>query len=100
VITYTKFTESSHELYRILMKDVIDLVSEQVTHLTIVPDEQIHFIQFDNLLTQKPDVKVDYKNLDYLIHDFTISRAESAFIFSSLKNKKRQHQIEKSALSF
>lgn len=91
-ITYQKFTDSSYDLYRILIKDVLDLIDDQVTHLTIVPDDQLHFIQFDNLLTQESESHVNYKGLDYLILDFTISRSESAFIYSTLKNKDRQHK--------
>jgi len=91
-ITYSKFTNSSHQLYNILMKDALDLLGEETTHLTVVPDEQLHFIQFDNLLTQKPKPETFYKDLDYLINDFTISRSESAFIYSTVKNKPRQHK--------
>lgn len=94
-ITYSKFTSSSHELYRIVLKNVIDLLDETVTHLTIIPDEQIHFIQYDNLLTSEPIANQKYKELDFLINDYTISRSSSAFIYSTVKNKIRQHKKHK-----
>lgn len=90
-VTYSKFTNSSHKLYNIILKDVIEQMDDKVKYLTIVPDEQLHYIQFDNLLTEKPIGVQDYKDLDYLINDYTISRAASAFMYSSVKKKSRRH---------
>lgn len=91
-VNYAKFTHSSHELYRILLKDVIDEADTLVTHLTIVPDETIHSIQFDNLLVENPTGIENYKDLDYLLHDYSISRSTSAYMYTIEKLNTRERK--------
>ena len=91
-LTFSKFTESSYKIYEHVMKDVVEGLDDNITHLTIIPDEQLNFVQFDNLLMRPAKSKEHYKDLYYLVKHYTSSRAASAYIYNSLKNQPRHHK--------
>ncbi len=90
-VTFSKFSNSAHKIFNMVLVDVINELEDDVKYLTIIPDEKLHFIQFDNLLTEPANPNEVYRDLSYLINDFTISRAPSAYMFSTLKKRKRTH---------
>ena len=88
-LTFNLLTNSSLKIYDLVLSDVVSVISDKTHYLTIIPDDQLHFIQFDNLLTDAPKKKNDYQDLQYLIYDYTMSRASSAFSFLQLRNESR-----------
>lgn len=91
-LNYRMFTNSASKIYDIVFKEILLDLDKSVNTLIIVPDDDLHFIQFDNLLSSPAQSEVDFKNLDYLVYDFKISRASSAYIYSQLKQKKRTNK--------
>ncbi len=69
------FVESSVELYGRLVEPLIDEI--QTGSIIIMPDQVLHFLPFEMLLTHQPD-HADYHRMPYLIHEKTISYAQSA----------------------
>ena len=69
---YKLYSESSFELYSKLLGDIKDELEGK--QLTIIPDDKLSYIPFDALLTAMPDTsKMNFRNLPYLVHDFSIS---------------------------
>lgn len=90
--SFDLFSQASSKLYNIILKDVISDFDADINSLVFIPDNDLHFIQFDNLITSDAGNELDFKNLDYLINDFTSSRASSSFIFSQLRQKDRHRK--------
>ncbi len=85
---FMTFTETSNTLYKNLIKPL--QINKDINKLIIIRDDQLSFIPFEILLTDKPqDQKLDYSliNLDYLLEKFEISYSYSASI---LKNQSRR----------
>jgi len=89
-VTFELFTESSLNIYNSIFKNVDDSIDLEVKYLTIIPDEKLHNVQFENLISESPEVDLDYKSLNYLVHDFTFSRATSSYSFIKLKEEERR----------
>ena len=87
-VNFQNFTESSHQLYNILIDPIADmLTSQKIRNLAIVPDQTLNFIPFEALISELPNgSSPDYKSLSYLIRDFNINYQYSATIFSQSKN--------------
>lgn len=72
---YEAYVQKGHDLYKVL----IEPLGELKERLVIIPDGPLHYLSFDALLSDKPDLEgaKDYQNLDYLVNDFAISYANS-----------------------
>lgn len=68
---YFYYTQSARLLYEQLIAPLN--ISKDVTHLTIIPDNALHYIPFEALLTAPaPPVRCDYNKLEYLVQRFNI----------------------------
>ena len=87
---YRKYIQSAHAIYQSQLKPVLDHFPE-TRKIYVIPDGQLHHIPFEALISELPaDTKVNYKNLSYLIKDYTFSYANSAttlFKTKSLLNR-------------
>lgn len=85
---YQTFSSSAFELYNILLKDPLNLLSKNRNKkLIIVPDGLLGYIPFEILIKEKPEsTSVDYKNLDYLLNHHSISYAFSGSLLLKHQN--------------
>ena len=81
---FKNFVESSLFLYQLLLEPLLKetaAAADGIEELIIVPDEKISMIPFGSFITKKPEsAKVDYKNLDYLVKEYTIAYSFSSSI--------------------
>ncbi len=76
-VDFTKFSKNAHELYVILIEPILSLI--QNSRLVIVPDDKLSYLPFDAFLATSADTsKMDFSNLDYLVHHHAISYTYSA----------------------
>ncbi len=76
---FRQFAQSSHQLFKSLLAPVIPHLSENITHLQIIPDGKLNYIPFDLLLKSPSRLSnIDYRKLDYLLKDFAIGYGYSA----------------------
>ena len=82
---FRSFTTSSGSLYNILIDPVIDRIRGK--RLVIVPDGLLSYVPFELLLSSgRLEVTDSYRNLPYLLREFTISYGYSATLWrQSLK---------------
>jgi len=74
---YLNFTKNAYDLYKVLIEPVIP--SMQDYRLVIVPDDKLAYLPFDALLATAADTtRMDFRNLDYLLHHHAISYTYSA----------------------
>ncbi len=88
-----------HTAYEIFEKYFPKNLSPKVKHLIIIPDDVLHNVPFDALLTEvyKGETEsLDYSDLPYLIQDYDISYHYSATLF--LQNEVRQQKEKKEAV--
>jgi CHAT domain-containing protein/Tfp pilus assembly protein PilF len=73
------YTSSAHKLYQILIAPAQKEL-QNISRLFIIPDGLLSHIPFEALLTENPtQIKTtDYRNLPYLIQNYTIGYAYSA----------------------
>ncbi|MGB0931014.1 MAG: CHAT domain-containing protein, partial [Chitinophagales bacterium] len=80
------FTQTSTELYQILLQP-IEVHLSHSKHLILIPDDSLHYLPFECLLTpQNEDVSSESENdsfssLPYLIQSYKISYHHSATLF-------------------
>jgi CHAT domain-containing protein len=75
--TYNRYTSLAQELYSTLIEPVRDKIDGG--NLIIIPDGAISYIPFDALLTSKvPQGRPDYRNLPYLLKDFSVGYSYSS----------------------
>ena len=75
------YSESGNLLFELLLKDVLFNFRNKIDRLIIIPDDVLHHVQFDMLLTKDINLK-DFKNLDcskfaYLFNDYMVSQTYS-----------------------
>lgn len=75
----------ANEIAAIVIRPILKLLSENVTHLTIVPDAYLHYIPYEVLPTSSKNNFYSTKH-DYLIHKFTISYHNSIYLLSRGKD--------------
>jgi CHAT domain-containing protein len=74
---YIQYTRNGSDLYKLLIKPVVSAI--QNYRLVIVPDDKLAYLPFDALLESPADTtKMDFRNLDYLVHHYAISYTHSA----------------------
>lgn len=97
-ITYISHPDSTEEvfetyvftaryLYKKLFQKVQDQLSEEIRYVKVVPDDHLNFIPFGLLLSGKGDNPSSYKNLPYLLRDFTLSYTSSASDYIRVKKQ-------------
>jgi CHAT domain-containing protein len=74
---YLKYTRNAHYLYKTLIEQVVTYMDNY--RLVIVPDDKLSYLPFDAFLASEADsTKMDFRNLDYLVHHHAISYTYSA----------------------
>ncbi len=85
---FETFTDNSNALYHALVAPALG--KKKVENLVIVPDGILAYIPFESLISKKPVSRnLDYKNLYYLINDYTTS-----YVYSSDFLLKRAVEVE------
>lgn len=91
-LAFENYTKSSYWIYQTLLMPVLDELEPEVTQLIIVPDGKLSYAPWDILLTSSASSK-DYKALDYLLKDYSISYAHSASVlFNQIQNSVQSSQ--------
>jgi CHAT domain-containing protein len=87
------YTGALNYMYLNLVKPVEDLFKGK--KLIIIPDEEIGWLPFDELLKSKPEKdQTDYEGLHYLINDYTFSYGySSSLIFSKNRSSLRDAKV-------
>ena len=79
--TFKDFCESSQRIYETLLKKPLqDLLDKNVNpaKITIITDGVVNNLPFELLLTHLPDTTAtDYRNLPYVLQNYTINYAQS-----------------------
>lgn len=94
---YTIFCEEASWLYTHFLED--DMLKGK-QHLIIVPDQHLHYIPFEVMLTKAPKNKkdIDYQDLEYLIKTYNIHYEYSAAIMAN--SEKRPNTTSGKILGF
>ena len=83
------YIQKAHQLYQVLFEPVNPILkADNITHLTIIPNAQLHYIPFEALLQKKHKEDVDYKDLSYLINQYTVSYHYSATLWAFKQQNK------------
>lgn len=86
---YQSFTEIAHRLFQILLEPVLLHVPSPKS-LIIVPDQMLHDIPFEILLTKEPEkTKINYLNLPYLLLQSEVRYAYSATFLDASQKRPR-----------
>jgi CHAT domain-containing protein len=89
---FVDYTIAAYSLYNKLLKPFEKkLVGKS---LTIIPHDKLSYIPFDALLSQMADTSVmNFRNLKYLVRDYSISYSYSAtLLYNYFKNKKSSRE--------
>lgn len=81
------FAEQSSSLYKILVAPIRTHLDSDIDHLTVIPDGLLSWVPFEILVSQLPGSGAGFRDLDYLIQDFTINYAYSAGLWASEKER-------------
>lgn len=75
-----QYIRTSTALFDLLINPSKEILEDNVKHLIIVPDGAIWHVNFQALLSSKPgeNTSLDYRNLPYLINEYSSSFAYSA----------------------
>lgn len=83
--TFAFFQQHSYDLYqRIFAPIAMHLSSTQIKKLVIVPDGKMNEVVFQALLSKPSDPTIAYKDLPYLLNDYSISYLPSLAIYELL----------------
>lgn len=77
-----------HQLYQILMQDVLSVLDASIDQLLIIPDKQLGYIPFEFLLKKSLDHSI-FQPTDFLLSDYDISYAYSAALLAQQKSLKK-----------
>ncbi|WP_421764685.1 CHAT domain-containing protein [Ekhidna sp.] len=77
-IHYSQFTKSAHHLYQKLLQPILEKVSADVNHLILIPTDELSHIPWDLFIQNAPNEGQDYKNLNYVLNNYSVSYAHSA----------------------
>jgi len=85
---FVEYSVSAFGLYEILLKPMARKIKGK--DLTIIPHDKLSYIPFDALLSQLPDTSImNFRNLNYLVRDFTINYSYSATLLYDYLNLKK-----------
>lgn len=90
-ISPERFAASARDLYRLLLTPIEkNIRTEKIHSLKIIPDAFLGYIPFEVLLTKDPgaDTK-NFRDLPYVLRDYTIRYDWSALTFSSAERENR-----------
>jgi len=74
---YVQYTKDASDLYKTLIEPFAPTMQDY--RLVIVPDDKLSYLPFDAFLASAADTsKMDFRNLDYLVHHHAISYTYSA----------------------
>jgi CHAT domain-containing protein/tetratricopeptide (TPR) repeat protein len=86
---FNDYTSSAFELYRLIILPFSKSIEGR--NLIIIPDGVLGYIPFEALLTkQVSTAKLSYKQLPYLLNDFSVSYGYSSTLLINSKNNKRR----------
>ena len=96
---FTEFCWASQSLYNTLIAPIYESISGN--SLIIVPDGILSYLPFETLIKKMPqDIPLSqYRHLDYLIREFSVSYSYSATLFDQV-NKKQKILAAKKLLAF
>jgi CHAT domain-containing protein len=74
---YVRYASNASYLYKLLLEPITPSLPNY--RLVIVPDDKLSYLPFDAFLVTPPDTtKMDFRNLDYMVHHHAISYTYSA----------------------
>jgi CHAT domain-containing protein len=74
---YIQYTRDASNLYKLLIEPIVP--TYQNYKLVIVPDDKLSYLPFDAFLATPADTtRMDFRNLDYLLHHHAVSYTYSA----------------------
>ncbi|MCH2046151.1 MAG: CHAT domain-containing protein [Saprospiraceae bacterium] len=92
---YTNFVDNAYWFYENLVAPALK-DNKEVKHLSIITDGTLGHLPFEVFLTTKPEQKTAYKDLPYLIKQYSINYHNSAILMQDVYAKKRQSNNKKS----
>ncbi|WP_127344764.1 CHAT domain-containing protein [Ancylomarina longa] len=96
---YKSYTYSAHQLYKYLIHPNDSLIQNK--KLVIVPDGKMAYIPFGVLLKDQADTsRMNYRNLNYLIRNNTITYNNSATLGFTAKKSKSHFLSNNEVLAF
>lgn len=88
------FARYSFELYQKILESALKDVPPGKT-LLIIPDDVLHYLPFEALITAKLSGKWEFKDFPFLTKKFPVHYAQSASVFASLREKSKS-KLERS----
>lgn len=74
---YLSYADNAYSLFKFLIEPITPFMEN--FRLVLVPDDKLAYLPFDALLASPADTtKMDFRNLDYLVHHHAISYTYSA----------------------
>jgi CHAT domain-containing protein/tetratricopeptide (TPR) repeat protein len=83
---FEEFVSLSHYFYKLLLKDAIS--EESISKLIIIPDGMLNFIPFEVLITEKPHIDANYRDVSYLLEKYDVRYSYSSTLF--LRNNREK----------
>jgi CHAT domain-containing protein len=95
---YIHYLEAAHGLYQILIQPWESRIRNQ--SITLIPDDLLHYIPFDALLSTLPSEAdtLNFKDLDYLVRSHAFNYSYSAYLYMNRSNN--QKRANKNILAF
>jgi CHAT domain-containing protein len=88
---FCAYVDAANNLYNCLVSK--PLSGYYIEECIVVPDDKLVYLPFDALLATKPITnRVDYRNLDYLVHHYSFSYAYSATLYLEYLQKKTRNR--------
>lgn len=93
---YQNYCTTAYQLYESLLKQPVTALSATVEELIIIPDEELNYIPFTVLLSEKPTQqnKPRYDLLSYFLKDYVISYDYSSALFSEKYGKTHTKKLK------
>jgi CHAT domain-containing protein len=95
---HIRFRDEGYALHNVLIEP-FDLVGKKVERLYIIPDEDLFFIPFEALITNR-DLVADYHKIRYLLNDYTISYHSSIQILIRVSKNEKETTLPSRVLDF
>lgn len=83
-----EYSELAYKLYQQLLEPILS--SRQNQSLIIVPDQELHYLPFEMLLTEEPAGSGFYR-MPYLIRDYQVSYVPSATLLQMVDEQKKEN---------
>jgi CHAT domain-containing protein len=84
----TAFVQQSRQLYAFLLRGCMAEIPSSIKQLTIAPDGVLSYLPFE-LLVKNDAAPIDFRKVDYLLKQYTISYAYSANLLLEQKRAKK-----------